>query len=70
MSSTDSVKSHKQIQEIIDTYLKNNYEGIKEAALMSLPRKGKNDDESFSLLKLKLKKRFKIPFLPLQGINP
>ena len=28
MSSTDSVKSHKQIQEIIDTYLKNNYEGI------------------------------------------
>ena len=65
MSSTDSVKSHKQIQEIIDTYLKNNYEGIKEAALMSLPRKGKNDDESFSLLKLKLKKEVQDPLSSL-----
>ena len=65
MSSTDSVKSHKQIQEIIDIYLKNNYEGIKEAALMSLPRKGKNDDESFSLLKLKLKKEVQDPLSSL-----
>lgn len=56
MCTTDSANNQGKIQAIIDTYLKNDYEGIKEAITMSLPRKGKNDDESASILKEQLKK--------------
>ena len=69
MASTNSLKSQNAIQAIIDCFLQNSYEGIKEASSMDLPRKGKNDSDDFSSLKESLKKEALIPLFELTSYS-